>query len=72
MDINERFMYACENGDFLTVRGILEAIPDFDINVQDSLGRTPLRLAVEFEHLEVSKDSLMNFQNHFSLQRKLF
>ena len=54
MDINERFMYACENGDFLTVRRILAAIPDFDINVPDSLGRTPLRLAVEYEHLEVS------------------
>jgi hypothetical protein len=54
MDINERFMYACENGDFLTVRRILAAMPDFDINVPDSLGRTPLRIAVEYEHLEVS------------------
>ncbi len=52
-DINERFLDACENGDYPTVVFILENLRDFNIDVTDSLGRTALRLAVENEHLEV-------------------
>jgi hypothetical protein len=52
-DINERFLYACENGDYPTVVFVLEALKDFSIDVTDSLGRSALRLAVENEHLEV-------------------
>jgi ankyrin repeat protein len=53
MDINERFLSACENGDYTTVKGILKAIKDFNIDITDNLGRSALRLAVENEHLEV-------------------
>jgi ankyrin repeat protein len=52
-DINEYFIEACENGDYPTVKRILNAIKDFNIEITDNLGRTPLRLAVENEHLEV-------------------
>lgn len=52
-DINEKFVDACENGDYPTVTRILEEIKDFNINVTDNLGRTALRLSVENEHLEV-------------------
>lgn len=46
-------MNACENGDYPTVKRVLLAIKDFNIEVTDNLGRTALRLAVENEHLEV-------------------
>ncbi|CAF0718901.1 unnamed protein product [Brachionus calyciflorus] len=53
IDINERFINACENGDYPTVKRILLTIKDFNIEIADNLGRTALRLAVENEHLEV-------------------
>jgi hypothetical protein len=53
MDINLRFVDACENGDYPTVIKILDAIKDFNVDVKDKLGRTALRLSVENEHLEV-------------------
>ena len=46
-------MEACENGDLKTVNFILQNIKEFNIEVTDNLGRSPLRLAVENEHLEV-------------------
>jgi ankyrin repeat protein len=58
MAINERFMYACENGDVPTVRRILAVIPEFEINIKDNLGRTPLGIAVDHEHLEVDQTIL--------------
>ena len=56
-DVNEKFVDACENGDYQMVTKILEVIKDFNINVTDNLGRTALRLAVENEHLEVNEIS---------------
>lgn len=53
-DINERFVDACENGDYPTVTRILDSIKDFNIDITDNLGRSALRLAVENEHLEVN------------------
>jgi hypothetical protein len=53
MDINSRFVDACENGDYPTVIKILDSIKDFNVDVKDKLGRTALRLSVENEHLEV-------------------
>jgi ankyrin repeat protein len=53
--LNERFINACENGDYPTVSKIITAIKDFSIDITDNLGRTPLRLAVENEHIEVCR-----------------
>lgn len=53
MDVNERFIEACINGDYQTVNIILESIKDFNIDIKDNLGRTALRLAVANEHIEV-------------------
>lgn len=55
VDINERFLDACENGDYLTVQRVLALIKDFNIEITDNLGRSALRLSVENEHLEVSE-----------------
>ena len=52
-DENE-FIKAIEVGDFPTVQRVLNENPEFNVNCTDFLGRTPLRLAVEGEHLEVS------------------
>ena len=47
-------MRAVEVGDIPTVRRLLTTrSDDLDVNCTDILGRTPLRLAVENEHLEV-------------------
>lgn len=53
ININEKFVHACENGDYNTVNRILEENPKFNIEVTDQLGRTAMRLAIENEHLEV-------------------
>lgn len=47
-------MEACENGDLKTLNYILQTIREFNIEVTDNLGRSPLRLSVENEHLEVA------------------
>lgn len=52
-------MEACENGDLKTVNYILQSIREFNIEVTDNLGRSPLRLAVENEHLEVDLKFLL-------------
>jgi ankyrin repeat protein len=52
-DINETFIEACENGDLKTVNFVLQSLKDFSTEITDNLGRTPLRIAVENEHLEV-------------------
>jgi hypothetical protein len=52
-DINELFVHACENGDYLTVSKILDDTKDFSIDVTDNIGRSALRIAIENEHLEV-------------------
>lgn len=53
MNINERFVRACENGDYTTVDQILHDNPKFNIDVTNQLGRTAMQLAIENEHLEV-------------------
>lgn len=53
MDINDQFVRACENGDYNTVRRILEENAKFSIDVTNQLGRTAMQLAIEKEHLEV-------------------
>ena len=51
----EEFLRAVEVGDIPTVRKLLGSREtDIDVNCTDILGRTPLRLAVENEHLEVT------------------
>ena len=53
MDIKDQFVRACENGDYNTVRRILEENAKFSIDVTNQLGRTAMQLAIEKEHLEV-------------------
>lgn len=53
MNINEKFVRACENGDYSTVDQILRENPGFSIDVTNQLGRTAMQLAIEKEHLEV-------------------
>ena len=54
MHINDQFVRACENGDYSTVRRILEDNNKFNMDVTNQLGRTAIQLAIENEHLEVS------------------
>ena len=63
VDINERFLDACENGDYLTVQRVLALIKDFNIEITDNLGRSALRLSVENEHLEVVQILLSKAEN---------
>ncbi|KAL5021904.1 hypothetical protein ScPMuIL_001059, partial [Solemya velum] len=51
--IEEEFIYAAEFGDIPKVQRILENTTNFSVDYSDILGRTPLRLAVGNEHLEV-------------------
>ncbi|ESO82714.1 hypothetical protein LOTGIDRAFT_108754, partial [Lottia gigantea] len=51
--LEEDFIYAAEFGDIPTVQRILEDNLGFSVDYSDILGRTPLRLAVGNEHLEV-------------------
>ncbi|CAF2369850.1 unnamed protein product [Rotaria sp. Silwood2] len=53
ININEKFVRACENGDYSTVHQILRDNPKFNIDVTNQLGRTAMQLAIENEHLEV-------------------
>ncbi|CAF1556535.1 unnamed protein product [Rotaria magnacalcarata] len=53
MNIDEKFVRACENGDYSTVHQILLENPKFSIDVTNQLGRTAMQLAIENEHLEV-------------------
>ncbi|CAF4832795.1 unnamed protein product [Rotaria sp. Silwood1] len=53
MNIKEKFVRACENGDYSTVHQILRDDPKFNIDVTNQLGRTAMQLAIENEHLEV-------------------
>ena len=59
MDINERFIDACINGDYQMVNIILDSIKDFNIDITDNLGRTALRLAVSNEHIEVINNQIV-------------
>ena len=52
--LEDDFIYAAEFGDIPTVQRILEENPHFNVDFSDILGRTPLRLAVGNEHLEVN------------------
>ena len=54
LDDKNEFIKAIEVGDFPTVQRVLQENPEFNVNCTDFLSRTPLRLAVEGEHLEVS------------------
>ena len=51
--LEEDFIYAAEFGDIPTVQRILDENPHLNVDFSDILGRTPLRLAVGNEHLEV-------------------
>lgn len=51
--LEEDFIYASEFGNIPSVQKILEENPSFNVGYSDILGRTPLRLAVGNEHLEV-------------------
>ncbi|KAL3860515.1 hypothetical protein ACJMK2_010634 [Sinanodonta woodiana] len=51
--LQERFIFAAEQGNIPTVQTILEENPLFNVDFYDILGRTPLRLAIENDHLEV-------------------
>ncbi len=46
-------LHAAEVGDAQTVAHILDNHPGIDTAVTDMMGRTPLRLATQGEHLEV-------------------
>ena len=52
--LEEDFIYAAEFGDIPTVQRILDENPHLNVDFSDILGRTPLRLAVGNEHLEVT------------------
>ena len=71
--MNQRFIEACQNGDYPTVTRILDGIPKFNIDLTSNLGKSVLRLAIENEHLEVlSKkenftSSLISINEFFSL-----
>ncbi|KAK3600930.1 hypothetical protein CHS0354_004139 [Potamilus streckersoni] len=51
--VEEDFIFAAEFGDIPTVQRILQENPTLNVDFCDILGRTPLRLAVGNEHLEV-------------------
>ncbi|KAK3600931.1 hypothetical protein CHS0354_004140 [Potamilus streckersoni] len=51
--LEEQFIFAAEFGDIPTVQKILEENPTFNVDFCDILGRTPLHLAIENDHLEV-------------------
>ena len=53
--MNKAFINACQNGDYHSVISILDAIPKFNIDLTDNLGKNVLKLAIENEHLEVSQ-----------------
>ena len=50
----QELLSAAETGDVQTLRFMLLQERDFNINCTDMLGRTPLQLAVNNEHQEVS------------------
>jgi ankyrin repeat protein len=66
MDIKDQFVRACENGDYNTVRRILEENPKFSIDVTNQLGRTAMQLAIEKEHLEVGASMVLQTSSLFS------
>ncbi|XP_064481669.1 transient-receptor-potential-like protein isoform X2 [Ornithodoros turicata] len=54
--LEKKYLLAAEHGDIPTVQKILDlaksrAVPDLDINCSDSLGRTPVLMAIENENL---------------------
>ena len=51
--LEDQFIFAAEFGDISTVKHILENNPNFSVEYHDILNRTPFRLAVGNEHLEV-------------------
>ena len=60
MNTNDKFVRACENGDYSTVHQILRDNPKFNIDVTNQLGRTAMQLAIENEHLEVGLSSIFS------------
>ena len=58
--LEEDFIYAAEFGDIPTVQRILDENPHLNVDFSDILGRTPLRLAVGNEHLEVRGPTLLS------------
>lgn len=62
MNIKDQFILACENGDYNQVHRILEENPKFSIDVTNRLGRTAIQLAIEKEHLEVTKEKTFQWQ----------
>lgn len=54
----QELLSAAETGDVQNVRFMLLQDRDFNINCTDMLGRTPLQLAVNNEHQEVSNETV--------------
>lgn len=52
-EVEHTFLKAAELGDYYAIQTILHKYPDFDVDCVDALGRTPLRLAVKNQHVEV-------------------
>ncbi|KAI8790081.1 short transient receptor potential channel 6 [Biomphalaria glabrata] len=52
-NLEDEFLHAAESGDVHTITRIMKAHPEMDTECIDALGRSPLRLAVKNEHLEV-------------------
>ena len=50
----EEFLRAVEVGDLPSVKKLLASHKTLNVNCTDILGRTPMRLAVENEHQDVS------------------
>ncbi|XP_052717525.1 short transient receptor potential channel 7-like isoform X3 [Crassostrea angulata] len=69
-DLEEEFIFAAEFGDIPTVKRLLEEHPNFNVDFNDILGRTPLRLAVGNEHLEVV-ELLLDRSNAASIHEAL-
>ncbi|XP_022343320.2 short transient receptor potential channel 7-like isoform X5 [Crassostrea virginica] len=69
-NLEEEFIFAAEFGDIPTVKRILEEQPNFNVDFNDILGRTPLRLAVGNEHLEVV-ELLLDRSNAASIHEAL-
>ncbi|XP_067652080.1 short transient receptor potential channel 7-like isoform X1 [Haliotis asinina] len=68
--LEEEFIYAAEFGDIPTVQRILEENANLSVDYSDILGRTPLRLAVGNEHLEVV-ELLLDRCNNSSIHEAL-
>ena len=59
----KKYLLAVERGDLATVKQYLEEfsnIEEFDLNVQDALGRNALYIAIEYENIDMI-EVLLNY-----------